>query len=74
MKEFKNTYDYNLNELKTIYIDENGKIIGGTNCVEKYKKGNKFIVFHSGAEQTELQVLEVKKILIVRETKEEINN
>ena len=69
MKEFKNKYDYNLNELKTIYIDENGEIIGGTNCAEKYKKGNKFTVRTSDTEQIELKVLEVKKVLMVEVNK-----
>jgi len=66
VKEFKNIYNYNLDELKTIYINKDGEIIGGTNCIENYKKGSKFTPFILDGAPPELQVLEVKKILIVR--------
>lgn len=62
MNEFKNIYNYDLDELETFYINESGGIVGGSNSKCNYKIGSVFSPLDNGLK---LKVLEVKKILIV---------
>ena len=63
INEFKNIYNYDLDELETFYINEYGEIVGGSNSKCNYKTGSVFSPLDNGLE---LKVLEVKKILIVQ--------
>lgn len=62
MDEFKNKYNYDLDELETFYINESGEIVGGSNSKCNYKTGSVFSPLDNGQN---LKVLDVKKILIV---------
>lgn len=65
MKAIANPYEYDLNEFRTILINEEGKIIGGFMSWNALAKGEKIRLPIKGTGA--LEVVETKLLVIVKE-------
>lgn len=64
MKDIKNIYNYELDKMKVILINEKGDIVGGfEENISILKKGSEYTFEHG----QKIKILQSKKILIVKD-------
>ena len=64
MKDIKNIYNYELDKMKVILVNEKGDIVGGfEENISSLKKGSEYTFEHG----QKIKILQSKKILIVKD-------